>query len=158
MCSLQLMYFVIEMKIVSFCRFLIQFFNFKLIVMEFTIKAVFNALPSEIYKAWLSSEGHTEMTGGEADISDQVGDGFTAWDGYIEGVNVELDPNKCIVQAWRTTEFDVEDEDSVIEVTLNEVDGKTELTLHHTNLAENGGHYEQGWKDHYFEPMQDYFS
>jgi len=125
--------------------------------MEFILKKSFNTTAKKIYKTWLSSEGHTKMTGGSAIISDIIGDKFTAWDGYIEGKNIDLEPNKRILQTWRTSQFKEDEEDSKIEVLLNEVDGKTELTLIHTNLSESGEHYKNGWQDHYFEPMAKYF-
>ena len=126
--------------------------------MEFILKTIFHANAKEIYESWLSSEGHTRMTGGSANISDEIGDKFTAWDGYIEGINIDLEPNKRIFQTWRTSQFDENEEDSQIEVLLDEVNGKTEFTLIHTNLPESGEHYKQGWEDHYFEPMREYFS
>jgi len=127
-------------------------------IMEFILKTSFNTTAKKIYETWLSSEGHTKMTGGSAIISDKIRDEFTAWDGYIEGKNIDLEPNKRIFQTWRTSQFNETEEDSQIEVLLNEVDGKTELTLTHTNLSESGEHYKQGWEDHYFEPMREYFS
>ena len=126
--------------------------------MEFTLKVKFEALPKEIYASWLSSEGHTKMTGGEARISDNVGDSFTAWDGYIEGKNLDLELNKRIVQSWRTSEFEENEEDSELEILLNEVDDHTELTLIHKNVPESGEHYKKGWDNHYFQPMKKYFS
>jgi activator of HSP90 ATPase len=126
--------------------------------MEFILKTNFNATAKEIYNSWLSSERHTKMTGGSADVSDKIGDIFTAWDGYIEGVNIDLEPTKRIVQAWRTSQFEEDEGDSQIEVLLDEVDGKTELTLIHTNLPDSGEQYKKGWEEHYFEPMRKYFS
>ncbi len=126
--------------------------------MEFTLKTKIKATAEEIYKAWLNSEGHTKMTGGEAIVSDKVGDGFTAWDGYIEGQNISLKPNSRIVQSWRTSQFEAGEADSQIEVLLNEVDGETELTLIHSNVPESGDHYKKGWEEHYFQPMKAYFS
>ena len=125
--------------------------------MEFTLKTTFNTTAQEIYESWLSNEGHSDMTGGEATASTKIGASFSAWDGYISGKNIALKPNKRIVQLWRTTEFFADEPDSTIEILLNEVDGKTELTLIHTNLSESGKQYIKGWEDHYFEPMQEYF-
>ena len=53
--------------------------------MEFTLKTTIKATAKQIYKSWLSTQGHTKMTGGAAFVSDKVGDSFTAWDGYIKG-------------------------------------------------------------------------
>ena len=121
--------------------------------MEFTLKTKIDATPEQIYKAWLSSEGHTNMTGGSATISDKIGENFIAWDGYIEGKNIELEPFKRILQSWRTSQFEEEEEDSQIEILLNEIDGQTELTLIHSNVPESGEHYIKGWDNHYFQPM-----
>lgn len=98
------------------------------------------------------------MMGGAATASTELGGAFDAWDGYIHGSNLALDPGKRIVQSWRTTQFEASEEDSQIEVVLEEVDGGTKLTLRHTNLPPHGTRYEQGWKDHYFNPMKEYFS
>lgn len=126
--------------------------------MEFTLKTNIDATAKEIYQSWLSSDGHTQMTGGVAEISDKVGDRFTAWDGYIEGENMTLEPFHRIVQSWRTSQFENEEEDSQIEILLNETEGKTELTLIHTKVPESGEHYIKGWDNHYFQPMKEYFS
>lgn len=125
--------------------------------MEFTLKTTIKATAKQIYKSWLSTQGHTKMTGGTAFISDKVGDKFTVWDGYITGANVELEPYNKIVQSWRSSNFEDHDPDSQIEVTLNEGDGETILTLTHTNVPETGEHYIKGWDEHYFEPMKKYF-
>lgn len=125
--------------------------------MEFTISCELKATAEQVYTAWLNSEKHSEMTGGKAKISNKVLDTFTAWDNYISGKNLELKPSKYIKQSWRTTEFDESDEDSIIEVFLEENDNTTRLILKHTVLPQDGIKYENGWKEFYFEPMQKYF-
>ena len=126
--------------------------------MEFTLKATFNASAKELYSAWLNSEAHTAMTGGEAITSDKVGEEFSAWDGYIQGKNLELVPHSRIKQSWRTSQFDSADEDSILELIFSEKEGTTEITLIHSRLAEDGGHYIKGWDNHYFQPMKAYFT
>ena len=125
--------------------------------MEFTLKTTIKATAKQVYKSWLSTQGHTKMTGGEAFISDKVGDKFTAWNGYITGRNIELEPYNKIVQSWRSTNFNDDEGDSQIEVTLKESIDNTELTLTHTNVPESGEHYIKGWEEHYFAPMKAYF-
>ena len=125
--------------------------------MKFTLKTIISATAQYIYTTWLSSKGHSAMTGTDATITAVVGKKFTAWDGYISGTNLELIPNSKIVQAWRTTSFKDSDEDSNIEIVLNEIKGKTELTLTHSNIPNDGEDYKKGWEDYYFKPMKDYF-
>ncbi len=126
--------------------------------MEFTLKTTLNASAKDVYDAWMNSESHSEMTGGDAEIQDVVGTTFSAWDDYITGRNIELESNKRIVQSWRTTEFEESDEDSQIEIILEESNSQTNLTLIHTNLSQDGERYINGWKEHYFEPMKIYFN
>ncbi len=126
--------------------------------MEFTLKTTLNAPAKDIYNAWISSEGHTKMTGGEATASNKIGGSFTAWDGYIQGKNLVLEEDKRIVQSWRTSQFEPHEEDSQIEVLLLEKGGSTELTLIHSKVPESGEHYIKGWDEHYFQPMNKYFT
>lgn len=123
----------------------------------FELKEIFGVPPSKIYHAWLDSELHTKMTGGDAECGNQVGDSFTAWDGYIFGTNIELVINQKIVQKWRTSEFSEEDEDSLLSITLNKTSEGTELVLSHSNIPKGQTQYEQGWLDHYFTPMKEFF-
>lgn len=124
---------------------------------EFTVSTVIAASPEEIYDAWLDSERHSKMTGSLAHATANVGDSFDAWDGYISGKNLDLEPGKRIVQSWRATSYRESDEDSQIEVIFETVEGGTSITLIHSNVPDDQGSHEPGWTTHYFEPMQKYF-
>jgi uncharacterized protein YndB with AHSA1/START domain len=124
---------------------------------EFEVSAVIAASPDAIYAAWLDSAAHTAMTGGAARVSAEPEATFEAWDGYIQGRNLELVPGRRIVQAWRTTEFDASDPDSRLEVAFELEAGGTRITIRHSNLPAHGLQYQQGWVDAYFEPMKRYF-
>jgi uncharacterized protein YndB with AHSA1/START domain len=126
----------------------------------FVLTAEFLATPRQIYDAWMSSEGHTEMTGGApAAVEAHVGGDHTAWDGYITGKTLALVPGRKIVQSWRTSEFAKRHGDSKIEVTL-EPDGEgTRLTLRHSEVpTSQASDYKSGWVENYFEPMKAYFA
>lgn len=125
---------------------------------SFELKEVFSASPKEVFDAWLNSEKHTEMTGGEAVCSAKIEDEFSAWDGYISGKNISIIPNEEIVQEWRTTEFKESDSSSELILKFKEVEEGCELTLIHNNIPQGQSDYEQGWINHYFEPMKNYFS
>ena len=49
------------------------------------------------------------MTGSPAIVDPEIGGAFEAWDGYISGRTLSLEPGRRIVQSWRTSEF-AEDE------------------------------------------------
>jgi activator of HSP90 ATPase len=125
---------------------------------DFEVSDIIPGTPGEIYSAWMSSEGHTAMTGAEAHVDPVVGGEFDAWDGYITGRTIELEPGRRIVQSWRTSEFTNEHADSRIEVLFEELDDGTKVTIRHTNVPEGQTGYEQGgWRDSYFEPMRAFF-
>ena len=123
---------------------------------KFRVSEIFLASPETLYNAWLDSGVHTDMTGGKAEVTDQVGDGFTAWDGYINGKNLELQPPLRILQSWRTTEFSESEPDSLVEITFVPEGKGTRITIRHTDLPEHGMQYQQGWVDAYFNPMKEY--
>jgi activator of HSP90 ATPase len=126
---------------------------------KFTVSALMPASPEKVFKAWLSTEGHTAMTGSPAKVTPRVGGSFTAWGGYITGKTVELKPYSRIVQAWRTSEFAETDPDSQIVITLAAAKGGTKLTLTQTDIPEGQAEsYESGWDESYFVPMKEYFS
>ena len=125
---------------------------------QFTLTVTINAKAETIYQAWLSTDGHSAITGSRAKVDGTVNGDFTAWDGYIWGMFLELEPNHRILQAWRTSEFPSEVEDSIVEILLEDEKGKTKLTLNHSNMPEGqADSYKTGWEDFYFKPMREYY-
>ncbi len=125
---------------------------------EFEITVVLAAPPEKVYAAWLDSAAHGGMTGMTADVNAELGKTYYACERYIKGVNLELEPGRRIVQAWRTTEFSADEPDSRLELRFEPHPEGTLLTLHHTQLPEHGMKYKQGWVEAYFEPMQVWFA
>lgn len=125
----------------------------------FTLTATLSATPQQVYEAWLDSRAHGAMTGGKAKMSARQGARFSAWDGYISGRNLRLEPGRRIVQSWRTTDFAESDPDSEIELRLAPVKGGMRLTLRHRNVPDGHTSYRDGgWRDFYFTPMRQYFA
>ena len=125
---------------------------------EFEVSDVVPASLEQVYAAWLDSDEHSAMTGSPARVSAKVGDKFDAWDGYISGKNLELEPSSRILQLWRTSEFEDSDKDSKLEVLFESAEYGTRVRILHTQLPEHGMQYLQGWKDSYFTPMKAYFN
>ena len=125
---------------------------------QFTVSTKINASPKEIYDAWLDTKKHAAMTGSTAFVTPGVGGKFSAWDGYIEGTTLELEPNKRIVQAWRSSDFPEGSPDSRVEITFEQAGEGTKVTIKHTNLPDGRGpEFKDGWDEFYFEPMKAYF-
>lgn len=125
---------------------------------DFTLTATLPAAPEAVYRAWLSSEGHSAMTGAPATVEGAVGGAFTAWGGFISGRTLALEPGRRIVQSWRTRQFPPDHPDSTVELLLASEGGGTRLTVHHRGVPDGQTQYEQtGWSEHYFQPMARYF-
>ncbi|MBK8170290.1 MAG: SRPBCC domain-containing protein [Sandaracinaceae bacterium] len=120
--------------------------------------ATISALPQRIYEAWLDAREHGLFTGGAATCDARVGGKFSAWDGYIEGENLVLEPGKRIVQAWRSSDFPKSAGASRLEVLFEKNGGGTKVTILHSEIpGGQGAEYKRGWVDYYFTPMKTYF-
>ena len=123
------------------------------------LSTILPASPRVVYEAWLDSKAHGLFTGSAAEIDPHVNGAFTAWDGYISGKTLELEPYRRILQSWRTDEFPAGAPDSLLELLFEEEGPGTRLTLRHTQIPDGqADQYEQGWRDYYFDPMLVYFS
>ncbi len=115
----------------------------------------FKAGPHDVYEALMDSDKHSQFTGDKASISREIGGKFSAFDGYSEGVNLELVPDKKIVQKWRASDW-LEGHYSKVTFALEEAGDRTRLTFTQTGVPEE--EYEdvsQGWRDYYWEPMKE---
>jgi activator of HSP90 ATPase len=62
----------------------------------------FKASPAQIYEALLNAKQFSAFSGGrQAEIDRNVGGAFSLFAGHIVGRNLELVPDRRIVQAWR---------------------------------------------------------
>ena len=123
-----------------------------------TQKKLLPALPEAVYDALLDPKKHSKFTGSKATGNAKVGAKFTAWDGYISGRNIELEKGKRIVQEWITTDWPDQYPPSRLEFTFKEIEGKTEVTMVHSNIpTEQEQELKQGWIDFYWKPLKIYF-
>lgn len=116
-----------------------------------------NASPQKVYEALLDSKQFTEFSGRTAEINRDVGGAFSLFDGHITGRNVELVPNKRIVQAWRTADWP-EGVYSIARFELKSQGTGTHLVFDHVGFPEGlRNHLAEGWEGHYWEPLKKYF-
>jgi len=123
-----------------------------------TQRQLIKAKPKQVYEALLDAGKHTEFTGSKATCDPRVGGKFTAWDGYIFGKNLKLEPGRRIVQEWKTSEWPNGYPPSIVEFTFKTTKNGTELTMVHSKVpAEQADSYRQGWIDFYWKPLKEYF-
>ncbi|HEV8353523.1 MAG TPA: SRPBCC family protein [bacterium] len=116
------------------------------------------ASPAQVYGILMDSKKHARLTGGAASISRKVGGRFTAFDGYAEGVNLELQPGKKIVQSWRANDWPA-NHYSKATFALRKVKGGCRLTFTQTGVPNSQyGSIKRGWIDYYWTPLRERFS
>jgi activator of HSP90 ATPase len=123
-------------------------------------QVTFRASPHAVYEALADSVQHAAFTGSAAEISREVGGKFTTYDGGLSGINLELVPDRRIVQAWRADEANwPADHYSRATFVLQPVPNGTRLIFHQSGVPEE--YYEdirQGWIDYYWKPLKTYLA
>jgi activator of HSP90 ATPase len=118
----------------------------------------FKASPHDIYESLIDEKKHAQFTGAKVKLNRKTGGKFSIWDGEISGENLELVPDKKIVQTWRYSDWPA-GEFSTATFSLEAVDGGTRLTLNQSGVPDEA--YEdikQGWKDYYWIPLKKYLA
>ncbi len=121
-------------------------------------KTVIPAAPSLVYEAFVDGQKHAAFTHSPASSEESVGGQFSAWDGYIAGRYLELEPGKRIVAEWQTTEWPPGYPPSRLELVFAPAGTGTEITMTHTGVpTDQKDSYAQGWEDFYWKPLRQYF-
>jgi activator of HSP90 ATPase len=128
-------------------------------------KVKFKSTPHEVYEALMDSKKHSQFSGDKAEISRKIGGKFTAYGGYIVGTNLELVPDKKIVQLWRGSDwpeghfskviFVFEDKGTKL-ASANFNQKRTQMTFTQEGVPKDYHKpISDGWKEHYWEPMKE---
>lgn len=116
----------------------------------------FNASPEKIYNALTSAEEFSKVTGAPAEIARDEGGAFSCFGGQIVGRNLELVPNRRIVQAWRAGPWP-QGTYSVVKFEIDESGESTTVHLQHSGFPEDmADHLDGGWHKMYWEPLKTY--
>ncbi len=121
-------------------------------------KVIIPATPQQIYDAFTDPKKHSAFTGSKATGKPEIGKKFTAWEGYIFGKYLALEPAKRIVQEWQTTEWPQGYPPSRFELAFKAVAEGTEITMTHSNIPrQQEEELAEGWNEFYWNPLKDYF-
>ena len=91
-------------------------------------------------------------------ISSEVGGSFVLFGGHIIGRHIELIPARRIVQAWRVVDWE-QGIYSIARFELKESGTDTKILFDHTGFPSGlAAHLADGWKSHYWGPLQTFFS
>lgn len=118
-------------------------------------EVVFQASPQRVYDTLTTSDQFSKMSGGApAVIEAQPGGAFSCFGGMITGRNIELDPGKLLVQAWRAGNWPA-GVYSIARFELRPEGQGTRLVFDHTGFPEGQQeHLGPGWESNYWEPLR----
>jgi uncharacterized protein YndB with AHSA1/START domain len=113
-----------------------------------------DAAPGAVYEVLTTSEKFATMTGGRgAEISREVGGAVSLFGGDIRARNIELEPGKRVVQAWRSQAWP-EGVYSVVRFELVPERSSTRLVFDQAgHPEETQAMLEGGWPQMYWRPM-----
>ncbi|MFO7850854.1 MAG: SRPBCC domain-containing protein [Bacteroidota bacterium] len=123
-----------------------------------TFKKTFslNAGVEDVYAALTKPVTIELWSGYPAVMEARPGALFSMWGGDIEGMVLEVEENKKIVQEWF---FGQQEERSIATVVLIRDFGKTQLTVEHTNIPDDAyDNIAEGWSEYYIGAIDRFFN
>jgi activator of HSP90 ATPase len=122
-------------------------------------EVVIKANPQRVYEVLTDAQQFSAFTGGKAaDIDREPGGAFSCFGGMITGRNIELVPNRRIVQAWRAGNWP-EGVYSIVRFELETQGTDTKLTFDQSGFPDsNREHLESGWSKMYWDPLRVYLA
>jgi activator of HSP90 ATPase len=111
--------------------------------------------PADIYAAMTNPFSITLWTGADAVMKEEPGTEFSLFGGDVEGLNLEFEKDRKIVQEWY---FGERNEKSIVTITLKPDRIYTRIELFQTNIPDDA--FEDmiyGWDNFYFGGLKDFF-
>jgi activator of HSP90 ATPase len=119
-----------------------------------TNTAQFDKMTHEVQAA----EGGSSASAPPTEISPDAGGTFTLFGGRIVGRHIELVPNERIVQAWRAASWKPGIY-SIVKFDLLEQGADTKIVFDHAGFPKGqAGHLVEGWKGHYWQPLEKFLA
>ena len=123
-----------------------------------TFKKTFslNVDVEDVYAALTNPVTIELWSGYPATMEARPGSLFSMWEGDIEGMILEVQENKRIVQEWF---FGEQEERSIATIVLIRDFGKTQLTVEHTNIPDDAfDNIASGWTEYYIGAIERFFN
>src|SRR5690606_35337330 len=114
------------------------------------------APPEDVYRALTLPATIQLWTGEKTVMSTEPGSEVSLWDGRIEGMNLEFEADRKIVQQWYVGE---QEEPSIDTIILHPHKKGTSAELRHTNIPdEDYDNITEGWNEAYFGALIDFYT
>ena len=115
--------------------------------MDFQYRLEIIAEPEEVFAALTNPFQIGLWSGYPADMKAEAGYVFSLWEGDITGVNLEVVPDRLLVQEWF---FGETEQRSIVTIKLKKDGSRTRVELEHTNIPDEVfEEIVEGWKEYY---------
>lgn len=102
---------------------------------------------SKVWEALVDPKVIEIWSGDKVEMKAELGFNWKLWSGQMHGENVQVVPEKKLVQTWLTDDLPPT---SMVTFTLSESEDGTDLELLHENVSdEEFENYSLGWDEHY---------
>jgi uncharacterized protein YndB with AHSA1/START domain len=124
------------------------------------LAALLPAPPERLFDMYLDHVEHAAFTGSPATISAQPGAPFSAFNGILSGMILQVVPKRLIVQSWRSPHWGENDIDSTLILTfVPDRDGGGRIELVHVNVVDDDfAGVSHGWEKFYWTPWRAYLT
>ncbi len=115
---------------------------------------VIKAASGRVFKALTDPEDIASWSGDEATMDATPGGAFSVWGGSIIGTNLEIVPDRKLVQTWREDTWDT---DSRVTFTLTPEGNGTRVELLHEDVPDS--EYDaiaEGWNIYYLGVIKEF--
>jgi len=143
--------------------------NFKMIIFEsdlfilnfshmktFKLTYSMNAGIEDVYAALTNPATIELWSGYPAVMEARPGSLFSLWEGDIEGMILEVQENRKIVQEWF---FGEQEERSFATIILVRDFGKTQVMIEHTNIPDEAyDNIATGWREYIIEAIENFLN
>ena len=117
------------------------------------------APPEQLYDMYLDSESHSAFTGGAVTIEGRAGGPFRAFNGALTGTILHVEPQRLIVQTWRSSAWPADAVDSVLVLTFWPDEAGARVELIHANVPDSDfAGISEGWQKYYWTPWRAYLT
>lgn len=121
---------------------------------------IFDAPPRKVYDAYVDAKKHAAFTGARATLVKKPGGKMNAWNKYVSGTILLLEPAKRIIQTWKSENWPKGKPASILDIRLQPKGKRTELTLVHSGIpampASLAKGFRTGWHTSYWTPLKKY--
>lgn len=118
-----------------------------------------NCTCNVLFNLYMDSKLHSKVIDGPVNIKKREGTIFSAYGDYITGKNLQLIPDKLIVQSWRASDWDIKETISTLILLFEQKEKNAVVYMTHANVPD--AQYQsikEGWNLYYWKPWKAYLS